>query len=120
MAEKFKEYATKYTPEIATPSDTRFVNVTLLNGETKKILVHKYSTVQDLKKSIAQEMNVPQNKQKLLFEDKELPVSITHGDRILSPVLNSLNVLWCIISSYMKSFSVCYRKCAQVTLVLYN
>ena len=74
LSSMFKEYATTYTKAVAVSGQN--VMVSTLNGENVSIPYISSMTILELKQQIHQKIDVEVGKQKLVFNDKELTVSI--------------------------------------------
>lgn len=71
----FREYETVYTPSAPKESgENEILNITVLNGDSTQISYLSSMTMFDVKRQIEKKMNIPTNKQKLLFQDKEVQV----------------------------------------------
>lgn len=76
LEEMFREYETNYTPPAPKGSGKEVLNVTVLNGDATIIPYASTMTVLDVKHQIDYKLKIPQNKQKLLFKEKEVQVQI--------------------------------------------
>lgn len=76
LAQMFTKYETTYSPVVNIGGKETFVNVIGLTGDSTRIKYTPYITVRELKQHINQTWNIDPSKQKLLYEDREMIVSI--------------------------------------------
>lgn len=74
----FREYEAVYTPPAPKGFGKEILNITVLNGDATQIPYYSFMTLVDLQKHIYSKLNIPPNKQKILFEDKEVQVLICY------------------------------------------
>ncbi|KAK3091885.1 hypothetical protein FSP39_023439 [Pinctada imbricata] len=79
LNEMFKEYKATVTPLYSLGSGNDVIHVTVLNGESATIPYSSNMTVANLKDHIHIKLKVSTDKQKLLFEGKELPAYLPNG-----------------------------------------
>lgn len=78
LNEMFREYEAVYTPPAPKDSGKEILNITVLNGDATQISYYSSMSLVDLQKHIYSKLNIPPNKQKILFEDKEVQVLICY------------------------------------------
>lgn len=76
LSKQFKEYESAYTPLVDIGGSNQYVNVTGLTGESASIQFTPNMTVDQLKSLIQQKLKHERGKQKLLYEGKEMNVSL--------------------------------------------
>lgn len=76
LSKQFKEYESAYTPLVDIGGDNQYVNVTGLTGESVSIQFTPHMTVDHLKSLIQQKLKHERGKQKLLYQGKEMNVSL--------------------------------------------
>ena len=74
LKERFREYEADYTPLAPKQSGKEVLNITVLNGDATHIPYHASMTMSDVKSQIEKNLGIPPNKQKLLYQDKEVEV----------------------------------------------
>lgn len=78
LDEMFREYEAVYTPPAPKGSAKEILNITVLNGDATQIPYNSFMSMLDVQMYINSKLNVPPNKQKILFEDKEVQVLICY------------------------------------------
>lgn len=79
LNEMFREYEAVYTPPAPKGSGKEILNITVLNGDATQIPYYSFMTLVDLQKHIYSKLKIPPNKQKILFEDKEVQMFGSNG-----------------------------------------
>lgn len=74
LDEMFREYETIYTPPAEKGSGIEILNITVLNGDATQIPYNPLTSMLDVQNSISDKLDIPRNKQKILFNDKEVQV----------------------------------------------
>lgn len=72
----FREYEAVYTPPVPKGSGKEILNITVLNGDATQIPYYSCMSMSEVQMQINSKLNIPPNKQKILFEDKEVQVFI--------------------------------------------
>lgn len=72
----FREYEAVYTPPAPKGSGKEILNITVLNGDATQIPYYSFMSMSEVQMQIHSKLNIPPNKQKILFEDKEVQVFI--------------------------------------------
>lgn len=72
----FTKYETTYSPVVDSGSEETFINVIGLTGESTRIKYTPNITIRELKQHIHHTLRIETSKQKLLYEDREMIVSI--------------------------------------------
>ncbi|XP_062616328.1 uncharacterized protein LOC134278029 [Saccostrea cucullata] len=75
----FREYEATYTPPAPKTSGKEILNVTVLNGDAAQIPYLPFMTLSDVQMHISIKLKIPANKQKLLYEDKEVQIFKPNG-----------------------------------------
>lgn len=79
LDEMFREYEAVYTPPAPKGSAKEVLNITVLNGDATQIPYNSFMSMSDVQMYINIKLNVPPNKQKILFEDKEVQIFNSTG-----------------------------------------
>ncbi|XP_062603649.1 uncharacterized protein LOC134265458 [Saccostrea cucullata] len=74
LEEMFREYEATYTPPAPKTSGKEILNVTVLNGDAAQIPYSPSMTLSEVQIHINSKLKIPANKQKLLYEDKEVQI----------------------------------------------
>lgn len=74
----FKEYEAVYTPPAPKVTGKEILNITVLNGDSTQIPYYSFMSMSEVQMHINSKLNIPPNKQKILFEDKEVQVIIVN------------------------------------------
>lgn len=74
LDEMFREYEAIYTPPAEKGSGNEILNITVLNGDATQIPFSPFMSMLDVQNRISDKLNIPRNKQKILFNDKEVQV----------------------------------------------
>lgn len=74
LDEMFREYEAIYTPPAEKGSGNEILNITVLNGDATQIPYSPFMSMLDVQNRISDKLNIPRNKQKILFNDKEVQV----------------------------------------------
>lgn len=74
LDEMFQEYDTIYTPPAEKGFGKETLNVTVLNGDATQIPYISSMSMFDVQRSISDKLNIPANKQKILYNDKMVQV----------------------------------------------
>lgn len=72
----FREYEAVYTPPAPKVTGKENLNITVLNGDSAHIPYYSFMPMSEVQMYINSKLNIPPNKQKILFEDKEVKVFI--------------------------------------------
>lgn len=78
LDEMFREYEAVYTPQAPKGSGKEILNITVLNGDATQIPYSSFMSMVDVQMYIKSKLNIPPNKQKILFEDKDVQVLICY------------------------------------------
>lgn len=78
LGEMFKEYEAVYTPPAPKVTGKDILNITVLNGDSTQIPYYSFMSMSEVQMHINSKLNIPPNKQKILFEDKEVQVLICY------------------------------------------
>lgn len=70
----FREYEAVYSPPAPKGSGKEILNITVLNGDATQIPYYSFMSMSEVQIQISSKLNIPPNKQKILFEDKEVQV----------------------------------------------
>lgn len=79
LDEMFREYEAVYTPQAPKGSGKEILNITVLNGDATQIPYSSFMSMVDVQMYIKSKLNIPPNKQKILFEDKEVQIFNSTG-----------------------------------------
>ncbi|XP_071128558.1 uncharacterized protein [Mytilus edulis] len=79
LSKQFKEYESAYTPLVEIGGSNQYINITGLTGESTTVLFFPSMTIDQLKSEIHKKMNHKEDRQKLLYDGKEMSVYGTNG-----------------------------------------
>lgn len=79
LEEMFREYEAVYTPPAPKGSGKEILNITVLNGDATQIPYYSFMSMSEVQMQIHSKLNIPPNKQKILFEDKEVQIFNSNG-----------------------------------------
>lgn len=72
----FREYEAVYTPPAPKVTGKENLNITVLNGDSTQIPYYSFMPMSEVQMHINSKLDIPPNKQKILFEDREVKVFI--------------------------------------------
>lgn len=75
----FREYEAVYTPPAPKGSGKEILNITVLNGDATQIPYYSFMSMSEVQMQIHSKLNILPNKQKILFEDKEVQIFNSNG-----------------------------------------
>lgn len=79
LDEMFREYEAVYTPPAPKVTGKENLNITVLNGDSTHIPYYSFMPMSEVQMYINSKLNIPPNKQKILFEDKEVKIFKSNG-----------------------------------------
>lgn len=79
LDEMFREYDAVYTAPAPMSSGKKILNITVLNGDAIQIPYHSLMSMSELQMLINMQLSIPPNKQKILYEDKEVQIYSSNG-----------------------------------------
>lgn len=82
LDEMFREYEAVYTPQAPKGSGKEILNITVLNGDATQIPYNSFMSMVDVQMYIKSKLDIPPNKQKILFEDKEVQIFNSIGQHL--------------------------------------